>query len=219
MVPTRKPHLSPFDIDAERYDAWFDSPHGRVLFANEVAALRLLWRTSFRPAVEIGVGTGRFAEALGIERGIDPAEMAVRLARARGIKAISASAELLPFEGARFRAAAFITSLSFISNPECALRETARVLRPGGHVLVAEIPRDSIWGKRCERKKRTGDPFFAGSKMMTVAEIVALLRGTGFKPVAFASTLIRSTPDCPLSEAPLSKRVDRAGFVAVLGVV
>ena len=30
-----------FDAAAERYDAWFDSPEGRVLFENEVAAIRL----------------------------------------------------------------------------------------------------------------------------------------------------------------------------------
>lgn len=55
-----------FDTEAERYDAWFDSPAGRVLFENELAAIRLLWRDEFRPALEVGVGTGRFAQALGV---------------------------------------------------------------------------------------------------------------------------------------------------------
>ena len=75
-----------FDTEAERYDAWFDTPHGRVLFENELAAIRSLWRDEFQPALEIGVGTGRFAAALGIEHGVDPAAGALRLATARRIK-------------------------------------------------------------------------------------------------------------------------------------
>ena len=57
---------NPFDDAVTRYDGWFDSPKGRVLFENELAAIRLLWRSDLRPALEVGVGTGRFAEALGV---------------------------------------------------------------------------------------------------------------------------------------------------------
>jgi len=62
-----------FDAEAERYDAWFDTRDGRILFQNELAVIRLLWREEFRPALEVGVGTGRFAQALEVEFGIDPA--------------------------------------------------------------------------------------------------------------------------------------------------
>ncbi|MCI0536608.1 MAG: hypothetical protein L0Z50_15420 [Verrucomicrobiales bacterium] len=36
-----------FDQGAERYDAWFDTPDGRIHFENELAAIRLLWRDEF----------------------------------------------------------------------------------------------------------------------------------------------------------------------------
>jgi len=209
--------MNPFDAEAARYDAWFDSPRGTILFANELAALQLLWGAGFHPAVEIGVGTGRFAQALGIEQGVDPAAGALRLAGARGIRTTLARGESLPFGDGTFQGAALITSLSFAADPVAVLGEIARILCPGGHVLVGEIPRDSIWGRRCQRKKDDGDPFFAGMRSLIAGEIVALLAGAGFKPVAFASTLIESTPDFPRTESPRPGLIDHAGFVGILG--
>ena len=55
-----------FDREAARYDAWFDSPEGRVLFSAEVAAVRRLVNGLPGPVLEVGVGTGRFAQALGV---------------------------------------------------------------------------------------------------------------------------------------------------------
>lgn len=62
-----------FDAYAARYDAWYDSHVGRAIFATEVAYLRPFLRRHPGPGLEIGVGTGRFAQALGVEHGIDPA--------------------------------------------------------------------------------------------------------------------------------------------------
>jgi ubiquinone/menaquinone biosynthesis C-methylase UbiE len=47
--------------------------------------------------VEIGVGTGRFASALGVPLGVEPSESMRRIARKRGIEVISGKAEALPF--------------------------------------------------------------------------------------------------------------------------
>lgn len=205
-----------FDVEADRYDAWFDRPDGKILFANELAALRLLWRETFHPALEIGVGTGRFAQALGVEHGVDPAGRALALASARGVKTICGRGEALPFSDASFSGVLLVTALGFTACPVAVLREAARVLRPGGHVLVGEIPRDSIWGRSCLHAKHAGDPFFARMRMFTVDEFGALLIAAGFKPVAFASTLIQSTPDSPQPEKPQLSCVDGAGFVSVL---
>jgi hypothetical protein len=53
-----------FDREADRYDAWFDSREGRVLFRVEVEATRLLLGELPQPLLEVGVGTRRFAQAL-----------------------------------------------------------------------------------------------------------------------------------------------------------
>lgn len=54
--------MSRFDVferEAARYDAWFDSEDGRMLFSSELLGLRQLSEVLPRPWLEVGVGTGR----------------------------------------------------------------------------------------------------------------------------------------------------------------
>ena len=57
-----------FDSLASDYDAWFDE-EGRLIFASEVEALRQALPLLPKPWIEVGVGSGRFAQALGIDIG------------------------------------------------------------------------------------------------------------------------------------------------------
>jgi hypothetical protein len=50
-----------FDLQAATYDAWYDSPRGRAIVAEERAALAPLLGDLPRPWLEVGTGTGRFA--------------------------------------------------------------------------------------------------------------------------------------------------------------
>jgi ubiquinone/menaquinone biosynthesis C-methylase UbiE len=84
------------DHEAARYDAWFDSPQGQVLFRAEVEAIRRLVKGLPGPWLEVGVGTGRFAQALGIPYGVDPAWSVLLLARRRGIHVVQGRGEALP---------------------------------------------------------------------------------------------------------------------------
>ena len=62
-----------FDSHASEYDAWYDTDAGKTIFAMEVDCLKPLLYSYPRPYLEIGVGSGRFARALGIEYGVEPA--------------------------------------------------------------------------------------------------------------------------------------------------
>jgi hypothetical protein len=90
-----------FDRAAERYNAWFDSRQERMLFRAAVQAIHQIVRHVLKspagPAPEVGVGTGRFAQVLGVPYGVDPALGALRLARRRGIRVVQARGEALPF--------------------------------------------------------------------------------------------------------------------------
>jgi ubiquinone/menaquinone biosynthesis C-methylase UbiE len=205
-----------FDTEAERYDAWFDTPEGRTLFANELAAIRLLWRDEFRPALEVGVGTGRFAQALGVECGIDPAAGALRLAERRGIQVQQARGEALPFPDASFGAVLMIATLCFAEDAPALFREAARVLRPGGHLLVGDIPADSPWGKGYQRKKEAGHPFYRSARFYTVEQVVAMMAEARFHVTGFASTLTQSPLTPPTPEIPRMGVADAAGFVVIL---
>lgn len=205
-----------FDSEAEHYDRWFETPEGRVLFANELQAIRLLWRDEFRPALEVGVGTGRFAQALGVESGIDPAPGALRLARQRGLRVEVACGEALPFASGSLGGVLLLTTLCFAADARTLLREAARVLRPGGHLLVGDIPADSPWGREYLRKKAEGHPYYRSARFYTVDNLMKYLREAGFAPVGFASTLVRSRPGAPEMEPAQPGLVPDAGFVCIL---
>ena len=78
--------MNPFDTESARYDAWFDSPEGHPIFAQEMVCLRELIGTAEGRWLEVGVGTGRFAQGLGIRQGIDPSFAVLAHASRRGIR-------------------------------------------------------------------------------------------------------------------------------------
>ena len=67
-------------------------------------------------SLEIGVGTGRFAEALKIRYGVDPAPKMLELARPRGIDTVLGYAEKLPFHNDTFDSVFMITTLCFVQD-------------------------------------------------------------------------------------------------------
>ena len=92
--------------------------------------------------VDIGCGNGAFTEAL-IERcapasvaAIDPSEGQIGFARSRpGAKVAEfrvGDAQALPYDSGSFDAAVMALVISFIPDPARAVREMARVVRPGG---------------------------------------------------------------------------------------
>ncbi len=79
--------MSIFDRVALRYDQWYEEPFGSSAFALELACLRGLL-PPFKRDLEVGVGTGRFASALGIKFGVDPSQRMLKIAKERGIEVV-----------------------------------------------------------------------------------------------------------------------------------
>jgi SAM-dependent methyltransferase len=101
-------------------------------------------------AVDIGAGAGHATFALAPHvahvTAIDPTPemlgVAERLAAERGIVNVSftrASADALPFPDAALDAAISRFSIHHWPNPPAAVREMARVLRPGGRVVLIDL--------------------------------------------------------------------------------
>ncbi len=72
----------PFNDHVAEYEDWYKKyPY---VFRSEVAAIKeLLPRGENIRGIEVGLGTGRFAKALGIKQGIEPAENMRAVAKKR----------------------------------------------------------------------------------------------------------------------------------------
>ena len=209
------PAAQAFEDLAERYDAWYDTAPGRVLFDLELGALRPLLAGTVGPRLEVGVGLGRFAAALGIEVGIDPAEAPLRLAKARGVRVVRGAGEQLPFRDDTFGAVAFVVTLCFAEDPAGVLVEVGRVLRPGGRLVVGVVPLDSAWGCLYAAKGRAGHPFYRHARFQTLAGHRRMLATAGFWLVEARSTLFQAPGDEPVVEPVLAGAVAGAGFVVL----
>ncbi len=203
-----------FEELAERYDAWYDSPIGRVAFPLEVAVLRPLLSGSPKPWIEIGVGSGRFAKELQVDVGIDPTMKPLLLAKKRSVTVVQAVGEKLPFRDASFGAVLIVVTLCFVNDPISVLREAKRVLRDNGALVLGMVFADSPWGEFYKRKASEGHPFYKAAHFLSRADLKQMLDFVGFSVVAARSTLRQSPSDFSLHPEPvLDGDFPDAGFV------
>lgn len=205
-----------FDERAGEYDAWFEES---LLFAIERAALQELITPLLSPKLEIGVGPGRFAEALGVEFGIDPALSPLLFAKKRGVQVCQAVGEALPHADQSMRTVLLLFTYCFLADPIPVLRECRRVLKPGGHLVLGLIVADSPWGRMLQQKKEAGHPFYQQARFYEPVEVEQCLAGCGFVVTERRSSLAQ--PPEALREMEHSREgvVSQAGFtILVAGV-
>jgi len=128
---------NPFDIYPDEYENWFIK--NELLFQSELLALKQVVPTN-KKGIEIGVGSGLFAEKLNIKFGIDPSEKMLEFAKQRKIIVEKGVAENLPYtDNSFFNFAVFVTSICFVKNPEKAIKETYRVLNNNREIPFGDI--------------------------------------------------------------------------------
>lgn len=130
-----------------RYDGladWYDAEfaEARSGLAARAIVLRLLGEPRGR-LVDIGCGTGAhtvaFAEAGWQVSGVDVSQDQLRLARERGLDVLQADACSLPLDDESFDAAVSIFTHTDMDGFAGAVREIARVLRPGGQLVYLGV--------------------------------------------------------------------------------
>jgi len=209
--------MSSFDSIAEEYDQWFDSPEGRAIFDIELKCLRSVCPRFEGRWIEIGVGTGRFASALGIQEGIDPSAPMLEIAKRRGIHVTLGTAEQIPFPENTFDGILMALTLCFVNDAETALSECRRVLRPSGKLLLGIIPSDSPWGREYIRKAGEGHPIYSRAHFRTADETPELVITCGFDLTRAASTLFWRPDQKPPKKSPVKRGfVCDAGFLGLL---
>jgi SAM-dependent methyltransferase len=178
-----------FNALAEAYDDWYEAPLGEAVLCAELDCLRRVMPDMRGRWLEVGVGTGRFAGALGIQTGADPAPTMAAKAAARGLSVQAARAEALPYRSGSFAGVLLVLTLCFVEEPHKAFAECERVLAPGGNLVLGMVPADSPWGEQYQRDGRHGHPIYSHARFHTLDEAVQMARKAGFSHERTGSAL------------------------------
>lgn len=208
-------HNSPFNELAQEYDAWFDG-EGSLIFSIEVQAFRSLLESLPKPWLEIGVGSGRFAQILGIETGIDPSERLIELARRRGVTAFLGKGEQPIFDEASFGTVFLIVTLCFLDSPLEVLKEASRILQPNGKLVLGLVLKDSPWGHVYQAKKAEGHRFYKHATFYDYDKVLKLLDKIGFSIEKVVSTLFQQPGQIERIEEPEEGYFPNAGFTIIV---
>ncbi len=142
-----------WDLAATEYEALWQ----RQLAPAQEALLGAAAMALGERVIDIACGTGlvslaaaRAVGSQGLVLGVDLSEQMVAAARRRAAAMATAQAQFTRMDGealdtvpnGSFDVALCALGLMYMPSPECALREMARVLRPGGRVALA------VWGER-----------------------------------------------------------------------
>jgi SAM-dependent methyltransferase len=200
---------------ALEYDAWFDK-EGSPIFFIEVQAFRELLPSLPKPWLEVGVGSGRFAEALGIETGIDPSIKLLDMARERGIIGFLGRGEQELFDEESFGTVFLIVTLCFVDSPMDVLKEANRILVPNGKLVLGLVLKESPWGQFYQQKKEKGHRFYRYATFYSCDEVVRLIVQAGFATERIISTLFQKPGEVHRTEEPREGYSPDAGFTIIV---
>jgi ubiquinone/menaquinone biosynthesis C-methylase UbiE len=226
---------SVFDEYAKKYDGWFLK--NQAVLDSEV---RLIARFLKNPgaALSVGCGSGLFESLLrrdfdiDISTGIEPSEGMAEIARKRGMEVTPGTAESIPHNDASFDTLLFNGTPSYIGDLPKAFSEAFRVLKPGGRLVVADVPAESSYALLYNLAVAKGtwedavfdgvappDPypveFAASAHWRTTQEKIDLLGQSGFEKLEFAQTLTRHPIYTNDSVEEPSEGYDRGDYVAI----
>ena len=202
--------MNVFDRHYRRYDAWYDK--NRFVYLSELKTIREVLPKKGR-GLEIGVGSGRFAAPLGIKCGIDPSKNMLKMAKERGVDARPGVGEALPFRNAAFDYVAIIITFCFVRDPVRVLRESRRVLKRNGTIILGIVDKSSFLGRSYRKKKSV---FYRQAHFFDVAQVTGLLEEAGFSGFVCYQNLFKPPDRMRAVQRPRSG-FGRGGFVVISG--
>ena len=164
-----------FDIYFDDYEEWFEK-HPDIYKA-EIETIKALLPKG--KGLEVGVGSGRFAEPLGIKYGIEPSKNMARIARKRGIEVLETTAEEMDFKQ-EFDFILMVTTICFVKDPLKTIQNCYKALKKGGYLLIAFVDLNSPLGKIYEKNKHKSK-FYKEAIFFTKEDIINLMKKAGFK--------------------------------------
>lgn len=177
------------------YVRWRGSPLGRVTdLLEEQLLLELIGDPTGLDVLDAGCGDGMLMSSLAQRGarmvGLDSDPRMLRAAAERvdsrtgPMRFAHGRAEALPFADASFDRVVAVAVLCFVSDAERAIREMARVLRPGGRLVLGELGPWSLWAVIRRARGWMGHPIWANVRYRSVRVLSALLEAQGLEVTA-----------------------------------
>ena len=182
--------IAPGQIGPKVYEAWRATLLGQITEAIEQRLIfELMGALRNARVLDAGCGDGalvcaaasRGAVATGLDP--DPDMLAAARMRARGAHVqaafVEGRIEQIPFADASFDVVVAITVLCFFTDASGAVREMARVLRPGGRLVLGELGRWSFWAMMRRVRGWLGAATWEAARFRTAGELCALAEAAG----------------------------------------
>lgn len=200
-----------FDQYASEYDAWF-LENKNVLYSEVKLVAHFLKDAG--EVFSVGCGSGLFEEILKnefniiIQNGLEPSGGMAAIARKRGMNVEVTTAEKVELGEEKFDTILFNGTPSYITDLRLAFEKAHKALRPGGKIIVIDVPKESSYGVLYNLAKAVGTwehPLLEGvhprnpypiefvnvANWRTTQEKIDLLNELNFKDLKFAQTLTK----------------------------
>ena len=167
------------------YARWRSTRLGQITDALEQQLLfEMLGSVNGKALLDVGCGDGDLALELAkrgaIVTGLDanPAMLTAARRRTEALGTplcfIEGNAERLPLEKATFDFVVAVTLLCFVRDAERAVTEMARVLKPGGRLMIGELGRWNLWAAQRRIRGWMGNPTWRAATFHTARELRGL---------------------------------------------
>jgi ubiquinone/menaquinone biosynthesis C-methylase UbiE len=206
------PNIIPFEQFTEEYEIWFEK--NPEMYTVELETVRRMLPPG--RILEIGVGSGKFAEPLNIREGVEPSAKMAQYAKKRGIQVLEGVAEKLPLQDAQYDGLLMVTTICFIEDVAASFAEAYRVLRKGGALVVAFVDAESPIGKEYLKIKES-DKFYRTATFYSAKGVETFFANAGFIDIAALQSLF-STSNGGLDCATIKEGYGTGSFVVLRGV-
>lgn len=224
-----------FDQYANEYDAWFlENPN---VLESEVRLVASTLQDAGR-ILSVGCGSGLFEKimrdefGINVTDGVEPSAPMAEIARRRGMTVTEATGEEYDFPQDRYDTILFNGCPSYITDLRAVIEKVYHALRPGGRIILVDVPKESTYGLMYNLAKALGtwdhpllegtyppNPYPIGlvkvARWRTTAEKIALLEAAGFHGLQFAQTLTTHPLYSDMRAEEPCEGYDRGDYVAI----
>lgn len=219
-------------VVAETYARWRASTLGSITERVETELVfALAGELAGKRVLDVGTGDGTYAiEAASrgaVVTAVDSAQSMPDAAQIRAAqRGLSVSfqrgrAEELPFDDGSFDVVLAVTVLCFVPEANKAIREMARVLVPGGRLVLGELGRYSVWAAERRVRGWLGAPTWRHAHFWSRRELAGIVDESGLRVTAvrgsvfFPPNALAARAVAPLEPLLSRLHVPGAAFLAL----